>query len=88
MTDTNYVRLPLAGYSFGFNGQEKDNEITDVKGTHNTAMFWEYDTRLGMRWNMDPKPTVGVFSYLDELQEKHEKPQAKKQIGFIKPCDE
>lgn len=29
-----------------------------------------------------------VFSYLDELQEKHEKPQAKKQIGFIKPCDE
>lgn len=29
-----------------------------------------------------------VFSYLDELLEKHEKPQAKKQIGFKKPCDE
>lgn len=28
------------------------------KGNHNTALFWEYDTRLGRRWNMDPKPTA------------------------------
>jgi hypothetical protein len=23
-------------------------------GNHNTALFWEYDTRLGRRWNIDP----------------------------------
>jgi hypothetical protein len=42
-------------YRFGFNGQEKVNEIAGV-GNHNTAEFWEYDTRLGRRWNLDPKP--------------------------------
>ncbi len=40
-------------YRFGFNGQHKDNEIAGT-GNHNTAMFWEYDTRLGRRWNTDP----------------------------------
>ncbi|HTO15173.1 MAG TPA: hypothetical protein VLZ83_05355 [Edaphocola sp.] len=40
-------------YRFGFNGQEKVNEIAGV-GNHNTAEFWEYDTRLGRRWNLDP----------------------------------
>ena len=38
---------------FGFNGQMKMNEIAGV-GNHYTAEFWEYDTRLGRRWNMDP----------------------------------
>jgi RHS repeat-associated protein len=41
-------------YVFGFNGQEMDNEITGQTGTHTTAMFWEYDSRLGRRWNVDP----------------------------------
>ena len=49
-------------YRFGFNGQEKDNEIAGV-GNHNTALFWEYDTRLGRRWNLDPKPIYGISSY-------------------------
>ena len=40
-------------YRFGFNGQEKDNEIAGM-GNHNTAEFWEYDTRVGRRWNTDP----------------------------------
>jgi hypothetical protein len=40
-------------YRYGFNGQEKDNEIKGT-GNHNTALFWEYDTRLGRRWNLDP----------------------------------
>jgi hypothetical protein len=40
-----------------------DNEITGQTGTHTTAMFWEYDMRLGRRWNLDPKPTVGVSIY-------------------------
>jgi hypothetical protein len=41
------------GYCFSFNGQEKTDEISG-DGNHNTAMFWEYDTRLGRRWNVDP----------------------------------
>ncbi|HPE99742.1 MAG TPA: RHS repeat-associated core domain-containing protein, partial [Bacteroidales bacterium] len=41
-------------YRFGFNGQEMDNEISGQTGTHTTAMFWEYDSRLGRRWNVDP----------------------------------
>jgi RHS repeat-associated protein len=50
-------------YKFGFNGQEMDNEITGQTGTLTTAMFWEYDTRLGRRWNLDPKPTASVSRY-------------------------
>jgi hypothetical protein len=49
-------------YMFGFNGQEKVNEIAGV-GNHNTALFWEYDTRLGRRWNLDPKPNATLSSY-------------------------
>jgi hypothetical protein len=33
------------------NGQEKDLEIFEGAMT---AEFWEYDTRLGRRWNLDP----------------------------------
>jgi hypothetical protein len=33
------------------------------KGNLNTALFWEYDTRLGRRWNLDPKPSDGVSNY-------------------------
>ncbi|KAF5033019.1 hypothetical protein DSECCO2_611110 [anaerobic digester metagenome] len=45
---------PEGFYRFGFNGQEMDNEISGQTGTHTTAMFWEYDARLGRRWNIDP----------------------------------
>ena len=41
-------------YRFGFNTQERTDEIAGV-GNHNTALFWEYDTRLGRRWNLDPR---------------------------------
>ena len=40
-------------YKYGFNGQLKDDEIYG-SGNLNSAEFWEYDTRLGRRWNMDP----------------------------------
>jgi RHS repeat-associated protein len=40
-------------YRFGFNTQEKTDEISGP-GNHNTATFWEYDTRLGRRWRPDP----------------------------------
>ena len=51
------------GYRFGFNSQEKDNEITGVEGAHNTAEFWMYDTRLGRRWNVDPVDQVSISNY-------------------------
>jgi hypothetical protein len=52
------------GYRFGYNGQEKDDEIAGA-GNHNTAEFWEYDTRLGRRWNLEPliKKYPGLSSY-------------------------
>ena len=49
-------------YRFGFNGQEKVNELSGI-GNHNTAEFWEYDTRLGRRWNVDPVDQVKISNY-------------------------
>ena len=49
-------------YLFGFNAQEKVNEIAGV-GNHNTAQFWEYDTRLGRRWNVDPVDQISISNY-------------------------
>jgi LysM repeat protein len=42
------------GYRYGAaNGQEKVDEISG-DGNHFTAQFWEYDSRLARRWNVDP----------------------------------
>jgi RHS repeat-associated protein len=41
--------------STGFNGMMKDDEITGVTGSHYTAEYWEYDSRTGRRWNIDPE---------------------------------
>jgi RHS repeat-associated protein len=49
-------------YRFGFNTQEKDDEIYGA-GNSITAEFWEYNTRLGRRWNLDPKPLQGISQY-------------------------
>jgi len=49
-------------YRYRFNGQEQDNEIAGT-GNIMTAEFWMYDTRLGRRWNVDPKPDASVSSY-------------------------
>jgi hypothetical protein len=49
-------------YHYGFNGQMKTNEWAGV-GNHNTALFWEYDTRTGVRMNRDPKGTVWESPY-------------------------
>ncbi len=49
-------------YRFGFNGQERTDELSGP-GNHNTAQFWEYDTRLGRRWNQDPKPNPSISNY-------------------------
>ena len=50
----------VSGYRYGFNGQEKSDEVTNGS---TTALFWEYDSRIGRRWNMDPKPMIGISEY-------------------------
>jgi hypothetical protein len=44
------------------NGQIKTDKISG-EGNHNTALFWEYDTGLGRRWNVDPKPQIKISDY-------------------------
>jgi hypothetical protein len=51
------------GYRFGFNGQHKDDEVYGATGTSTTAEFWQYDTRTGRRWNLDPVPQVSISDY-------------------------
>ncbi|RYG50883.1 MAG: hypothetical protein EOO01_09700 [Chitinophagaceae bacterium] len=47
-------------YRYGFNGQERDNEIgEDSYG----APYWEYDSRIGRRWNLDPVLKVKESPY-------------------------
>jgi len=40
-------------YRYGFNSQEQDDEVYG-NGNLNSALYWEYDSRLGRRWNIDP----------------------------------
>ncbi|RYY48376.1 MAG: hypothetical protein EOO06_10400 [Chitinophagaceae bacterium] len=47
-------------YRYGFNGQERDSEIgEDSYG----ALYWEYDSRIGRRLNLDPKGTPALSYY-------------------------
>lgn len=43
----------LSSSTYGFGGQEKDDEIAG-SGNSYTAEYWQYDPRLGRRWNVDP----------------------------------
>ncbi len=49
-------------YRYGWNKQERVDEIAGV-GNHNTAEFWEYDTRTSRRWNLDPVPQIAISDY-------------------------
>jgi RHS repeat-associated protein len=49
-----------SGYRYGFNGQEKDKELNE---NITTAEYWEYESRIGRRWNIDPKPNEAVSPY-------------------------
>lgn len=63
-------KAPISGHEalfasphrFGFNGQEKVDEISGL-GNHYTAEFWECDNRLGRRWNIDPVVKPHLSSY-------------------------
>jgi hypothetical protein len=50
-------------YRYGFNGQEKSNEVYG-EGNLYTAQFWEYESRIGRRWNTDPvvKPNESPYA--------------------------
>ena len=52
MTGRTWAASGADKYGFGMNGQEKDDEIYG-EGNATTAEYWEYDTRLGRRWNVD-----------------------------------
>jgi RHS repeat-associated protein len=38
-------------YRYSINGQEKEKELNE---NITTAQYWEYDSRIGRRWNADP----------------------------------
>lgn len=57
-----FTRSNVRGYCFGFNGQMKDDEIYG-EGNSYTAEYWQYDPRLGRRWNLDPKPIADESNY-------------------------
>jgi hypothetical protein len=82
-----YINASGFAYRYGFNGQEKVDEIAGV-GNHNSALYWEYDTRLGRRWNVDPVDQIDVSNYAvmfcdpinisDEMGDKGKKPGGNK----------
>ena len=49
------------GYRYSINGQEKTPEIAP---NTTTAKYWEYDSRITRRWNIDPKVKIGESPYL------------------------
>ncbi|MBK7110613.1 MAG: hypothetical protein IPH61_16255 [Bacteroidetes bacterium] len=49
-------------YRFGFGGQEQVDKVYG-NGNSYTAEFWQYDPRLGRRWNLDPVPFSWQSSY-------------------------
>ena len=49
-------------YRYGFNGQEKDNEVYGL-GASYSAEFWQYDARLGRRWNLEPRPNPSISPF-------------------------
>ncbi len=57
-----FSEYPTGGYRFRFNGQEKDEKIYNNQST-TTALFWEYEGRIGRRWNRDPVVKSWMSSY-------------------------
>ena len=55
-------KLGDAKYRYGYNGQEYDKDYCDCENVF-TAEFWEYDSRIGKRFNIDPILDIGVSPY-------------------------
>lgn len=47
-------------YRYSINGQEKEAELNE---NITTALYWEYDSRIGRRWNIDPVFKVSESTY-------------------------
>lgn len=62
LSDTGYSSSLYVhnGYRYRVNTQEYSPELNDDSYT---AEFWQYDARLGRRWNLDPSPTDGISGY-------------------------
>ncbi len=56
----NFKSSLCSHYFYGFNTQEKEDEI--AQGIY-TAEYWKYDSRIGRRWNLDPKPQTSISDY-------------------------
>ncbi len=41
----------------------KTTEQIYGEGNSTTAEYWQYDSRLGRRWNVDPRPNLSISSY-------------------------
>ena len=51
-TSQKFTSTDTGEYRYFFNGQEADNEVFGEMSNF-TAEFWQYDSRLGRRWNLD-----------------------------------
>ena len=60
MPGRKYLASGASPYCYSINGQEKELELNE---NITTAEYWEYDSRTGRRWNVDPKLTIGVSTY-------------------------
>jgi len=60
LKNTNYIDSKLnSEYRFGFNGQEKDDEITGITGSHLDFDARIYDSRIGRFISADPLIVYG-----------------------------
>lgn len=50
-----------SNYRYSINGQEKEAELNE---NITTALYWEYDSRIGRRWNVDPVVKESESPYL------------------------
>jgi small nuclear ribonucleoprotein (snRNP)-like protein len=61
MPGRSFAASAATKYRYSINGQEKDSELND---NITTALYWEYDSRIGRRWNTDPVVKEYESSYL------------------------
>ena len=61
MPGRKYQASATSNYRFSINGQEKSDELNE---NLTTALYWEYDSRIGRRWNVDPITLTNESPYL------------------------
>jgi hypothetical protein len=61
MPGRTYIQASGKKYRYSINGQEKSDELND---NLTTALYWEYDSRILRRWNIDPVTKNDESPYL------------------------